>query len=60
VQLQNRCGTCIMDNSIYVQNNKKFNVLSKGYKKSLVSQVISRKLSSDYIFQLSKFSQTTP
>jgi hypothetical protein len=58
----NRCGTGIVENSILscAKQRKKFNVLSKGYKRSLLSQATSGKLGSEYIFQLSKFFQTTP
>jgi hypothetical protein len=35
-------------------------VLSKGYKRNLVLQITSEKLGPNYMFQLSKFSQTTP
>jgi hypothetical protein len=34
------------------KQQKKFNVLFKGYKKNLLSQVTSGKLGSNYIFQL--------
>jgi hypothetical protein len=53
-------GTSIMENFILscAKQERKFNVLSKGYKKNLLSQVTSGKLGSNYIFQLSKFSQT--
>jgi hypothetical protein len=61
--VQNRCNeefyTGIIQNSIWKTTNKT-NMLSKGYKRSLVTQVTSGKLGSDYIFHLSKFSQTTP
>jgi hypothetical protein len=55
-KVQNMCNE---EFYIGTKHDKKFNVLSKTHKKSLVSQLTSGKRSSDYIFQLSKFSQTT-
>jgi hypothetical protein len=57
-----RCKTGVMENSILscAKQQRKFNVLSKGYKSILLSQVTSGKLGSNYIYQLSKVSQTTP
>jgi hypothetical protein len=48
------CRIGVMENSILscAKQQKKFNVLFKGYKKNLLSQVTSGKLGSNYIFQL--------
>jgi hypothetical protein len=58
-RLWNKCRTGIVENSILscAKQQRKFNVLSKSYKGSLLSQVTSGKLGSNYIFQLSKFFQ---
>jgi hypothetical protein len=58
----NRCGIGIVENSMLscAKQPRKFNVLSKSYKRSLLSQATSGKLGLDYIFQFSKFFQTIP